>query len=112
MPASSEPKLLIYGANGYTGALIARMAADRGQRPTLAGRDAASVSTLATGLGLESRAFPLDDPAALDAGLAGVAAVLHCAGPFAHTARPMVSACLRRRVHYLDVTGELGVFEA
>jgi short subunit dehydrogenase-like uncharacterized protein len=39
-------------------------------------------------------------------------AVLHCAGPFAHTAGPMVEACLEARVHYLDITGEVGVFEA
>jgi short subunit dehydrogenase-like uncharacterized protein len=102
---------LIYGANGYTGSLIARYAAGSGQRPVLAGRDAASVSALAARLGMEHRAFSLDDPAAVDAGLAGVAAVLHCAGPFAHTARPMVAACLRRGVHYLDVTGEIVVFE-
>src|SRR4029450_5888511 len=51
------------------------------------------------------------DPAALDAALQGVTAVLHCAGPFSATARPMVEACLRRRVHYLDITGEIGAFE-
>ena len=39
-------------------------------------------------------------------------AVLHCAGPFAHTARPMADACLRAGVHYLDITGEAAVFEA
>src|SRR5829696_1230531 len=112
MPASSEQKWLLYGANGYTGTLIARMAAGRGQRPILAGRDGAAVSWLASGLGMPSRVFALDDPAAIDAGLAGVEAVLHCAGPFAHTAGPMAAACLRRRVHYLDVTGEMAVFEA
>src|SRR5262249_62024739 len=50
--------------------------------------------------------------AALDRGLAGVRVVLHCAGPFAHTSRPMVDACLRNRVAYLDITGEVPVFEA
>jgi short subunit dehydrogenase-like uncharacterized protein len=102
---------LIYGANGYTGELIAREAAARGQRPILAGRGADPVSSLARRLGLDARAFPLDDPAALDAGLRDVAAVLHCAGPFSRTARPVADACLRNRVHYLDITGEIAVFE-
>jgi short subunit dehydrogenase-like uncharacterized protein len=103
---------LIYGANGYTGSLIARLAVERGQRPILAGRNAPAVAELAGRLGLEHRAFALDRPDEVDAGLAGVDAVLHCAGPFAHTARAMASACLRRRVHYLDVTGEITVFES
>ena len=99
---------LIYGANGYTGTLIAREAASRGHRPILAGRNGAEVATLAASLGLESRVFGLD---AIGDGLDGVSAVLHCAGPFARTARPMASACLRAGVHYLDVTGEIVVFE-
>lgn len=104
-------ELLIYGANGYTGALIARLAASRGQRPLLAGRSAGAVAALAGELGLEHRVFALDDSAAVEAGLRGMRAVLHCAGPFAHTFRPMANACLRTGVHYLDVTGEVTVFE-
>jgi short subunit dehydrogenase-like uncharacterized protein len=102
---------LIYGANGYTGALTARQAVARGHRPVLAGRDPRAVAALAGELGLEHRAFGLDDPAAVAAGLAGARAVLHCAGPFAHTARAMADACLRAGAHYLDVTGEVAVFE-
>jgi short subunit dehydrogenase-like uncharacterized protein len=102
---------LIYGANGYTGALIARMAVQRGHRPVLAGRDAAAVTGLARELGLEARPFALEDRSAVERGLSGMMAVLHCAGPFARTARAMAEACLRRGVHYLDVTGEIGVFE-
>ena len=103
---------LIYGANGYTGELVAREARARGHTPILAGRNHGAVSRLASELGLEFRAFALDDAAACDAGLAGVPLVLHCAGPFSRTSRPMVDACLRRRSHYLDVTGEIAVFEA
>ena len=105
------PNYLIYGANGYTATLIAQEAVARGQRPILAGRNADAVTSLARRLSLDSRIFSLDDPAALDAGLRDVAAVLHCAGPFMHTARAMADACLRCRVHYLDITGEIGVFE-
>src|SRR5947208_2677297 len=77
---------LLYGANGYTGALVARLAAARGEHPVLAGRSAGKVGALARELGLESRRFGLDDPGAIRRGLDGVTAVAHCAGPFAATA--------------------------
>ncbi len=103
---------LIYGANGYTGELIAREAVKQGLRPILAGRHHAAISVLAEALGLEYRVVGLDEPQALDAVLREVEVVLHCAGPFAHTAKPMIDACLRTRTHYLDITGEIAVFEA
>jgi short subunit dehydrogenase-like uncharacterized protein len=103
---------LVYGANGYTGTLVARGAAARGHRAVLAGRDATRVERLALELGLPHRIFGLDDSDAVAAGLEGVAAVVHCAGPFARTFRAMAEACLRTRVHYLDITGEIPVFEA
>ncbi len=102
---------LLYGVTGYTGDLVAREAVRRGMRPILAGRSAAAVTALATELGCEARAFALDDPTAVRAGLDGVGAVLHCAGPFVRTSRPMVEACLDCRASYLDITGELSVFE-
>jgi short subunit dehydrogenase-like uncharacterized protein len=77
----------------------------------LAGRNAAAVDALARELGLDSRAFSLDDPEAAKRGIEGMAAVLHCAGPFVRTSKPMVEACLAAAVHYLDITGEIAVFE-
>ena len=95
---------MIYGANGYTGELIARAAAH--DRPVLAGRNAAAVEALARELGCESRVFDVNRP-----NLEGVSLVLHCAGPFVHTSAPMVRACLDAGAHYLDITGEIEVFE-
>jgi short subunit dehydrogenase-like uncharacterized protein len=103
---------LLYGANGYTGELIARMAKERGMRPVLAGRDAAKVGPLAAELGLDHRSFALDDAQAIAAALKSVNVVLHCAGPFSRTSRPMADACLRTGTHYLDITGEIAVFES
>jgi short subunit dehydrogenase-like uncharacterized protein len=104
--------ILIYGATGYTGKLIAKAAADQGARPVLAGRNLARVSAVARPLGLKARAFDLGDPTRLDAAIKDVSVVLCVAGPFSATSRPMVDACLRNRVHYLDITGEIDVFEA
>ena len=103
---------LIYGANGYTGEIIAREAAKRGMKPILAGRKRESVEALANELGFEHRVFALDETEKLDAALREVDFVLHCAGPFSITSKPMCQACLRTGRHYLDITGEISVFEA
>jgi short subunit dehydrogenase-like uncharacterized protein len=96
---------MIYGANGYTGEMIARASA--AGRPILAGRNRERITALAHELGCDARVFDVDRPQ-----LDGVSLVLHCAGPFVHTSAPMVRACLDAGVHYLDITGEISVFEA
>lgn len=102
---------MIYGANGYTGELIAREAVKRGATPILAGRSADKLAALGNDLKLEFRAFGLDDAAQLAKGLKDIELVLHCAGPFSATSAPMIEACLQAKAHYLDITGEISVFE-
>lgn len=102
---------MIYGANGYTGELIAREAKYRGLKPILAGRSADKVAALATELDCECRVFGIGNPDEMARQLQGVALVLHCAGPFSATSAPMITACLKARAHYLDITGEISVFE-
>jgi short subunit dehydrogenase-like uncharacterized protein len=104
--------LLIYGVTGYTGRLVLDEALARGLRPILSGRSAGPVQELAAKHGLEARPAALTDVAAMTRALDGVGAVLHCAGPFMHTAGPMLEACLASGAHYLDITGEIAVFEA
>lgn len=103
---------LLYGANGYTGELIAREARKRGLAPILAGRNAHAINALGRELGCATRIFALTDPAAIERELAGVRLVLLCAGPFAYTSQAVLDACKRTRVHYLDITGEIAVLEA
>ncbi len=107
--------LLIYGATGYTGRLIAARAAASAPRPhpdaTLAGRNEEKVRSLAAGLGMPWASFVLADVGALRDRLAGVSAVLNVAGPFSKTADPLVEACLASGTHYIDITGEIPVFE-
>ncbi len=110
-PNTTPIRWMIYGANGYTGELIAREAARRGHQPVLAGRNRPAIEALARELGLQARAFSLDDAAAVAEHIQGHARVLNCAGPFSATAAPMMQACLRAGAHYLDITGEIGVFE-
>ena len=103
-------RVLVYGAYGYTGELIVRAAVDQGLAPVVAGRNAARVEALAAELGLDARPFALDSGSVADH-LEDVSVVLHCAGPFVTTAAPMVTACLATGTHYLDIAGELAVFE-
>lgn len=108
---SEQPPWMIYGANGYTGELIAREAVRRGQKPVLAGRSLEKVRALADELGLEATAFSLDTPEHAAQQIQGISLVLNCAGPFSATAEPMMNACIAARAHYLDITGEIEVFE-
>lgn len=103
---------LLYGSYGYTGQLIAKEAVGRGLRPVLAGRDAPQLTRQAALLGLDYRVFDLANPKLIAANLDDLPLVLNCAGPFTATALPLVEACLKGRVHYLDITGELGIFAA
>ncbi|MFC7072562.1 saccharopine dehydrogenase family protein [Halovenus rubra] len=100
---------LIYGAYGYTGERIARVAAKRGLDIIVAGRHGTKTRGLGVELGVESRVF---EPSNANSSLNEVETVLNCAGPFEQTADPIVDACLDTGTAYLDITGELPVFEA
>ncbi|MEJ2159622.1 MAG: saccharopine dehydrogenase NADP-binding domain-containing protein [Chromatiales bacterium] len=105
-------KLLIYGANGYSGAMIAQAARERGLEPVVAGRRKESVEKVGRELDLPVRVFALDAADALAEELRGFDVLLNCAGPFSATAQPMMQACVAAGAHYLDITGEISVFVA
>lgn len=107
----SSKRWMIYGANGYTGRLIATEAARRGLKPIIAGRNRAAIEGLAGERDLESRVFGIDSVEQVAADLDGVDLVLNCAGPFTPTADTVVQACISRRTHYLDISGEPEMFE-
>ncbi len=100
-------KLMIYGATGYTGRMAAEHAKAAGTPIVLAGRSEANLATLAAKLGVEYRVFGLDEDAAVDRGIAGIAVLLNCAGPFMRTADALIKASIRNGVHYLDTAAEL-----
>lgn len=102
---------VLYGANGYTGQLIARLSKEYGLRPLLAGRNEAAIQELAEELELQYVVTDLNDPVALDQMLNGQQLVIHAAGPFSRTATQMVEACIRNQVHYTDINGDISCFE-
>ena len=108
----SQPNtFLLYGATGYTARLILEKVAQFGLMPILCGRDEAKLRPLASQYGLSYRVADLTNAIALNNAMRDVPVALHCAGPFSRTALPMQQACLRNGVHYLDITGEIAVFE-
>lgn len=102
---------MIYGANGYTGELIAREAKVRGLNPILAGRNEKAIISLAKELGFTSRVFSLSDQKNIISQLSDVQLVLNCAGPFSTTSQQMITACIQSGAHYIDITGEISTFE-
>lgn len=106
-----KDKVLIYGANGYTGELIARFAKDFSITPVLAGRSEATVAAVAKKYNQPYKIFSLDDGTALHEALQDVAVVIHAAGPFNKTAKQMVEACIATGTHYMDINGDISVFE-
>lgn len=111
------PALLLYGATGYSGRLIAELAQQRwadgkqGLRLILAGRNGQLLSDLARRLKVGYRVFGLDDRHAVEAGLQDVFALINAAGPFALTAEPLAKAALRCGCHYVDINGEVDVYK-
>lgn len=101
-------RLLIYGAGGYTGQLMVREAMQSGISPIIAGRQNKRLETLAAELSLETRVFTINEA---ELNLNDVKVLLNCAGPFSATAETLAKACLNQGIHYLDITGEIAVFQ-
>jgi len=104
-------QFLLYGANGYTGQLTAKLAKEYNLEPILAGRNKASIQPLAESMQLPFRIVDLSDKEKLNEALKEVKVVVHTAGPFHQTAKQMIDACLQTHTHYLDINGDIGVFE-
>ncbi len=104
--------IVIYGSYGYTGQLIAKIASGSGLPVVLSGRDEEKLQEQSEELGCPYLKASLSSDAEMDALLAEASLVIHCAGPFVNTWREMAKACIRNQCHYLDITGEIVVFES
>lgn len=106
------PTLLIYGASGYTGRLASHHAKTLGLDFIVAGRAGSTkVKSLALDLDVKHRLFDTTSPSQIDTAFEGVSVLLNCAGPFALTAEPLMLACIRNGVHYLDIAAELDSYK-
>src|SRR6266404_2937528 len=110
-PYPMSKPFLVYGATGYTGKLLTLAARERKLSPILCGRNEEKLRSLASSFDLEFRTAALEDANQLDRAIKGVSVVLNAAGPFSATTSRLVDACIRRGVHYLDISGEVAAIE-
>lgn len=109
--------IMLYGATGYSGQLIAaemqRVDAEAPgrYRMLLAGRDARALAAMAQELNLDCCVFTLEDAVATRRALAGTDVVINAAGPFAWTAERLLTAALDVGPHYVDINGEADVYQ-
>jgi len=98
--------IVLYGATGYTGRLVADELARRGLDHVLSGRDPDKLAELADARGAAALPASLDDDASLRALLQNASAVINCAGPFTVAGDSLIRAAIETRTHYVDSTGE------
>lgn len=104
----SRLPVVVYGAAGFTGALICREL-ERQQIPfAIAGRSREHLEQLASGLFSHPRVLvaPLDDAWAMRRAAAAGRVFLSCAGPFVRFGLPALEAAIAEGTHWLDTTGE------
>jgi short subunit dehydrogenase-like uncharacterized protein len=100
--------VVLYGASGYTGRLVAGELHRRGVEHMLSGRDLAKLEPVGAEHGTPVRAVALDDETGLRDLLGDAAAVINCAGPFTLAGDALVRAAIDSGTHYADSTGEQG----
>lgn len=111
---SDKRQVLIYGASGYTGKLIAESLHKLGIPFTAVGRDEErlrkALEIVAQRVGVESidaeAAAVAHDEASLTELFRGARVVVNVTGPFTIIGEPVVRAALNAGCHYLDTTGE------
>ena len=110
----TEPLVLIvYGATGFTGELVATYLDGhpelRGKPWAIAGRTQSKLAELSAKLGDRPETFcvDLDDSDAVTAMVSRTTVMLNCAGPYSvNNGAALLGACARAGVHYSDLAGE------
>jgi len=107
MTTTREFDLVLFGASGFTGRLVADYLAKSGDRPrcAIAGRDRARLEAL--GLGAPILVADAHDRTALDALARRTKVVCTTVGPYAKYGSELVAACVEAGTHYCDLTGEV-----
>ena len=106
-------RVLLYGAYGYSGKLILNeLLSSQTCRPLIAGRNSMKTEQLAEAYKLEFEVVEAADFAQVLNTYPSIELVINAAGPYLYTASPIARACIENGVHYIDITGEVGVFSA
>lgn len=112
--------VIVWGATGFTGSLVARYLAanypaNTGLRWAVAGRNSQKLRDLIREIsetctnsldhvGVISAS--LDSSSSLDSMTSQAVVILATAGPFAQLGTPIVESCVRQGTNYVDITGE------
>lgn len=108
---NKKNKLLIYGATGYTGKIIAARAKELNLDFEIAAREEGKAGILAKELNVPFHVFNVEDEKGWQEALADKCVLINAAGPFQFTAKQAMNACLRAGVHYLDISAELETYQ-
>lgn len=104
-------KIIVYGSYGYTGKLVVEECKKKNLSVILSGRNEEALKKQSEQSGYPYKTVDIGDHTGLVNLLKEGKIVIHCGGPFRHTAKKMIDACLEANTHYTDITGEYGVFE-
>lgn len=107
----NSSRIVVYGSYGYTGKLIVKVCQEKKLDVVLAGRSGEKLKKQSEESGYPFVVVESQDLEGLKKLLEPAAVVIHCGGPFRHTAKVMAEACLATGTHYTDITGEYLVFE-
>ena len=101
-------RIVLFGATGYTGRLVAEAMVERGLRPVLAARDGDRLHDLAAALGadLETLTADVSEPASVTALVEKGDVLVSTVGPFVRWGAPAAAAASTVGAHYIDSTGE------
>ncbi|KAF7939272.1 uncharacterized protein EAE97_007352 [Botrytis byssoidea] len=108
---NSMASFIIYGATGYSGRLASEYAKNLNLDFSIAGRTEHKLKSLASLLDVSYSVFDINQVGLTDSVLKEASVFLNCAGPFVHTSKPLIEACIRNKVHYLDIAAELDSYQ-
>src|SRR5882672_11415628 len=113
--SSSKFDIVVYGATGFTGQLIAEYLAahyqgDANLKWAMAGRSKDKLASVRDAIGAPAET-PLivadaSDPASLKAMVDQTKSVISTVGPYQHYGAELVAACAATGTDYLDLCGE------
>ena len=102
------PRIVLFGATGYTGRLTAEAMVERGLAPLLVARSPDKLARLAgeLGGGLETATADVSDPPSIGTILEAGDILVTTVGPFVRWGHAAASVAITSGAHYLDSTGE------
>jgi len=108
---AASGRVVLFGATGFTGRLVAEALVRRELGPVLAGRNLGALQSLARGLeplGEVSGVLAADsaDPASVEALVGPGDVLVTTVGPFLKHGLPALRAAVGQGAHYIDSTGE------